>query len=951
MIKKNTIRNLLPLVVGCLGIAALISIDRWQQDQWHAGKAEELRITAELYRNRLEGAISSRFNAVESLAALFALNPETTSDEFGYFSSLLAKSNPPIRALQYADAKTRVTYVYPPKGNEITITSPMTLLADPKRGPYVKKAIEQRRASLQGPFALRQGGVGVVVRSPIFKSGTFVGLAIGVFNVDRMIDEAFMGVDRRNFDFSLADSSGAVFLGEDGGPGYYRKQFVDVLDTQWTLSFFRTKDSLPPPAFSRALIWALGICFIISALMLLRLSLAQTTRLEKRAEERTKELLEANKKLTGEMAERRRSEAVLQQSEARFRKMIEKSPLPMVITDQNQDIVFFNDKFIAAFGYTLDDVSTGKQWWETTYPDEAYRGKVQQSWMAAIEKAEAAQTDIEMQQWDLTIKDGTKRSCEFYMVPLGDVSLIIMNDITEKRRAAQELWVSKERFRKVFNSQLDAIFVLNADPAPAVIECNSAATEIFGYETGEIVGDTVRMLHVSESNMKAFRSMLYPEIEKHGFMKDVQFSMKRKDGTIFPTEHTVLAMHDDAGRRTGWISIVRDLTERRRLETRLQQAQKMEAIGTLAGGIAHDFNNILFPLLGFAEMLQEDLPKDGPLQDNIAEVLQAALRAKDLVQQILTFSRQGAQALKPVRLQSILKEAVKLLGASIPKTIDIQTDIDPDCGVVVADSTQIHQIVMNLATNAYHAMQASGGRLDITLKQVDVNGNPPAGSGLPPGKYALLKVADTGAGIAQEVMEKIFDPYFTTKETGRGTGLGLSVVQGIVENYKGDILVDSKPGKGTAVRVYLPVMKRAVESLAEEAAGPIMGGAESVLLVDDEEAIVKMEGRMLQRLGYRVMSRTGSIEALAAFRADPDKFDLVVTDMTMPHMTGVQLAEKIKAIRGHIPIIVCTGFSDQITREKSKEMGIDGYLMKPLTKREMARTVREVLDRSGEKRI
>lgn len=320
------------------------------------------------------------------------------------------------------------------------------------------------------------------------------------------------------------------------------------------------------------------------------------------------------------------------------------------------------------------------------------------------------------------------------------------------------------------------------------------------------------------------------------------------------------------------------------------------------------------------------------------------MRAKDLVKQILAFSRKSSQELKPVRLQSILKEALTLLNASIPKTIDIQTKIDTDCGMVVADATKVHQVVMNLATNAYHAMEESGGKLSVILEQTQIESIPPALLELIPGDYALLKIIDTGMGIEKALIDKIFDPYFTTKETNKGTGLGLSVVQGIIKSCNGAIHVYSEQGMGTQVHVYLPIMKKMKEIDSAALAKPIQGGSERILIVDDEEMIVNMEKLMLERLGYHVTPMMGSVETLAIFKENPDTFDLLITDMTMPQMTGIQLAKEIRSIRPDIPVIICSGFSDQINSDTSKAMGIQGYLMKPVIKKELANTIRAVLD-------
>ena len=291
--------------------------------------------------------------------------------------------------------------------------------------------------------------------------------------------------------------------------------------------------------------------------------------------------------------------------------------------------------------------------------------------------------------------------------------------------------------------------------------------------------------------------------------------------------------------------------ERDSMENQLRQMQRIEAIGTLAGGIAHDFNNILFPLVGFVELLMEDLPAQSPLQESAREVMNASLRAKDLVKQILTFSRQGEQELKPLKLQVVIKEVMKLLRASIPKTVEFRLRIDEGCGQILADPTQVHQVIMNLVTNAHHAMQDKGGVLTLELEEVDIYSLKPEVIGLKPGRYALMTVSDTGEGIQAEVLDKIFDPYFTTKPKDKGTGLGLSVVRGIVKTGNGDIRAASTPGKGTTTEVFLPLISKAALDETQDPSNALPTGDESILLVDDEAAVLKVMTLMLERLGYR----------------------------------------------------------------------------------------------------
>ena len=486
----------------------------------------------------------------------------------------------------------------------------------------------------------------------------------------------------------------------------------------------------------------------------------------------------------------------------------------------------------------------------------------------------------------------------------------------------------------------DAVYWVNPDSSFKKI--NSSACKMLEYSYEEL--SSLSLTDISPEFSQKNWTKLWEKLKQAGTIK-FETIFQTKTGRHIPVD--ISANYFEFDGNAYKCAVARDISERKRLESRLQQAQKMEAIGTLAGGIAHDFNNLLSPIIGFTELLQEDLPQNSLEQESVTEILQAALRAKDLVKQILTFSRQNGQKVKPVKLQSILKEALKLLRSSIPKTIDIQTDIAPQCGVVIADPTQIHQIVMNLATNAYHAMRESGGQLNVSLEQKHIESNSLGFSEFISGKYVLLKIIDTGTGIEKGVMDKIFDPYFTTKAQEQGTGLGLSVVQGIVKSCNGHIHIYSEPGKGTEVHIYLPIMKKTVLDIPQELMEPVQGGLERILLVDDEEGIVKMTQQMLERLGYQVTSHTKSPEALGIFKTNPDKFDLIISDMTMPQMTGLELANEIKRVRADIPIIICTGFSDQINGDIYKDLGIQGCLTKPVIKRDIAQAIREALDETN----
>jgi signal transduction histidine kinase/CheY-like chemotaxis protein len=397
---------------------------------------------------------------------------------------------------------------------------------------------------------------------------------------------------------------------------------------------------------------------------------------------------------------------------------------------------------------------------------------------------------------------------------------------------------------------------------------------------------------------------------------------------------------------------IHDLTERinakkeqKRLEALLRHAQKMEAIGTLAGGIAHDFNNALAAIIGYTEIASFHLPSQSKARNSLMKVLQASERAKNLVNQILSLTRHRENQLKPIQIGSIVKEALKLLRASLPATIEIRRRITGDPEIVEADPSQVHQILMNLCSNAAHAMRKNGGVLEVSLTKTDVDANmAERDARLPPGAYLKLSVSDTGHGIPPEIMDRIFEPHFTTKEKGEGTGLGLAVVQGIAKSCGFHITVESEKGKGSTFSVYFPRKESKSDAVEANEASSYQTGRECILFVDDEQPLVDIGKEMLEHLGYTVVGTTSSIEALKLFRTHPDRFDLIITDMTMPDMTGKKLAEEIMNLRPDIPIILCTGFSDIITSEKAQSIGIRKLLIKPFTMGSMAGIIREALN-------
>jgi two-component system, cell cycle sensor histidine kinase and response regulator CckA len=387
-----------------------------------------------------------------------------------------------------------------------------------------------------------------------------------------------------------------------------------------------------------------------------------------------------------------------------------------------------------------------------------------------------------------------------------------------------------------------------------------------------------------------------------------------------------------------------DRRERARLEERLRQAQKMEAVGTLAGGIAHDFNNILAAIIGFTELTIDDVPEGSLIKRNMNNVLKAGIRGRDLVKQILTFSRKGDPKRAPLRLTPVVQETFKLLRATTPTSVAMELHTHATSGEVLADSTEISQLLMNLGANAAYAMRDNGGLLEITLSDIEFRSDShPPHPDLAPGAYVELLVKDTGSGMDAATKNRIFEPFFTTKERGQGTGMGLAVVHGVVQSLGGAITVSSEPGRGSTFTVFLPKVAHEEEA-QPEIAREVAGGKERILFVDDEEMLVEMAGEMLGRLGYEVVATTDAGEALRIFSGEPDRFHCVITDYTMPNVTGVELAKDLMKIRPDISIILCTGHSEMISQDKAHELGIREFAMKPLIKREIAETIRRVLD-------
>ncbi len=527
------------------------------------------------------------------------------------------------------------------------------------------------------------------------------------------------------------------------------------------------------------------------------------------------------------------------------------------------------------------------------------------------------------------------------------VRVVEFRDITEQIHTEESLQKSEERYKEMVLSTTNCIAVyrpVDNGENFIFVEFNPMAEKTEKISKSEVIGKKI--------------TEVFPGVIDFGLFKIIQDVYKSGKAKHFP-----VSIYQDSriqGYRENYIyrlstgeivAVYRDLTESKKLEEESQklqeqliQAQKMEAIGTLAGGIAHDFNNVLGVIMGYTELTLDNLNDTKRTIINLDRVMKASIRAKDMVQQILAFSRKDDQNMESVNLEKLIKETISFLRSSIPTIIKINVNIEKDLKLISGNETQINQILLNLCTNATHAMKEKGGVLEIGLKETVVEENDTSLIDMEAGTYLHLYVSDTGIGMSKELSERIFEPYFTTKASGEGTGMGLAVIYGIVKSHKGEIKLYSEPEKGTVFNVYFPVIESVENSEFKIEQEQIVSGKnERILFVDDELFIVELSIQMLKKLGYQVEGRSNSVEALELFRTNPENFDLIITDMTMPYLTGVNLVSEIHKIRSDIPVILCTGFSSGINKEKLKDFGINALIMKPVVKSDLSKVIREVL--------
>ncbi|MCK9296729.1 MAG: cache domain-containing protein [Desulfobulbaceae bacterium] len=635
------------------------------------------------------------------------------------------------------------------------------------------------------------------------------------------------------------------------------------------------------------------------------------------------------------VTERNRVMSELRENERRYRSLFDAASDAIIIISQNNICIDCNQQALKMFGCSREELigRSPEGFSPAVQPDGTNSREM------SLEKYKLAVTGRpQFFEWTHQRHDGAIFEAEvsLSLIEFADTAYVqaVIRDITERKQAEKQL----ARQASAIEQAAEEIIITDSQ---GVIEyANPAFEQISGYSRAEAVGQGFSFLE-SKKEDYAYTEM-WAAI-RAGEVWRGRLTTRRKDGGLAEADATVSPIFDPAGNRMGYVFVKRDVTEQIKVEAMFRQSQKMEAIGTLAGGIAHDFNNILSAIFGFAEIAKLETVENSGVHRCLAKILEAAGRARDLVKQILTFSRQTDIKPRPIQPKIIVKETLKLLEASLPSTIEIRSNLQAN-EAVMADPTSIHQIIMNLCTNAGHAMRKNGGILDISLLSVELDHDfARVHPEIKPGQFLRLTISDTGHGMSHDVKERIFDPFFTTKGEGEGTGMGLSVVHGIIRSLGGTIVVYSEPGKGSSFSVYLPIHSRQ-QAKQEEHEEIIPGGKEHIVFVDDEEFIVDIAQQMLEMLGYRVVGKTDSREAFAYFKEHAGEVDLVITDFTMPHMTGLDLAKEIRKIRPELPILLCTGYNTGFSEAELKEAGINAFILKPVVRKELAGVVRKVLD-------
>ena len=665
-----------------------------------------------------------------------------------------------------------------------------------------------------------------------------------------------------------------------------------------------------------------------------------------------KEVTASRDELNEEIRKRLSSEQALRRERDRAQNYLDIAAVVMLAIDRQGNVAMINKRGCELLGLPEKEI-LGHNWSTVFVPSHE-----QATVTAILEQALRGEIEpVAYYENEIKIGSGELRRIAWHNTVLRDEAgnvqgtLSSGEDITERNRVKADRDRSLSQLQATLEATTDGILVVDRDAKIRIFNKRFRTMWQIPDWVLETSDDRQALAMAAEqlADPDTFLAKVQELFDDPRARSEDTFAFK--DGRVFERYSRPQILN---GKIIGRVWSFRDVTKARRdeaekaeLEAQLRQTYKMEAIGTLAGGIAHELNNILGIIIGNTELAIDDIPQWNPARSCLAEIRRASLRAADVVRQVMSFSHKTPASRKPVNIGLTVKDALKLIRASIPANIEILPDIGCQTEMVLADPTAINQILMNLCSNAAHALKQDTGQMKISLEPVSLDHHAAAQfEDLSAGRYVKLTVRDAGSGIAPEIMDRIFDPYFTTKEVDEGLGMGLAVVYGIIKKHEGAIRIVSHPGQGTKAEVLFPQTEAQTETTATPP-GDLPAGHERVLFVDDEASLVQVGTQILKRLGYRVSGHASSREALDQFQKTPDAFDLIITDMAMPEITGDRLARECREIRPHIPVILCTGHSDRIDEERAAGLGIKAYLLKPLNKSSLAKTVRKVLDEAS----
>jgi len=650
---------------------------------------------------------------------------------------------------------------------------------------------------------------------------------------------------------------------------------------------------------------------------------------------RTKELEEVNKRLLNEVDTRREAEDALRQSEKRFRMIFQMIPDAVSLHRMDGEVVDINESFLKMTNYTIVDIRGKKVQQLSIWGEDNGFEKI----LSILKEKISCQNVIMKLNINKEKKQDVLVSARTFHLGSTKYILVISKDVTKLRKAEE----GRILLMTAVEQAAESIMVF--DNQRNIKYANSAAVHSCGYSREILYKKGLDILAGSELGQKERWQQIFAIVDKQDTWNG-RIKREKKSGGFYISEGSIASIKDKNQKITNYVAVTRDISREIALEQQLHHSQKMEAIGTLAGGIAHDFNNILNAVIGYAELSQDNAEKGSELNINLEEIINAAMRATDLIKQIMIFSRREEEEQTAVSIKTIVEETLKLLRGAIPSTIEIIADIQK-CGYVMANTTQIHQVIMNLCTNAYHAMRTKGGVLKVSLNQIDrKNIKQAILLGLNREKYICLTISDTGKGMPAEIKERIFEPYFTTKEIGEGTGLGLATVHGILINHKGAICVDSEENVGTVFSVFLPIHEKTEldNNIDEdEQQQQLCTGKEHIMLIDDEEILLKVTKIGLERLGYKITPFLSSKEALNNFVANSNNYDMVITDQMMPELTGIELAKCILKIKPKMKIVLYSGYSEGVGKTIIKK--ISAFVKKPIKLQKLAQIIRNTFDK------